>query len=137
LWSWLVFFTSAFRDISRFLFLSFALLTYLLQLLWRVVYYFFFITRGRQGVQQRSVIIVGAGLVGREVEEHMLSFQQLGIKMAGFLDDDPSKYEDFEDILGSLDNARSIVLDQKINDVIIALPLRAYPKSQRPGRRPS
>jgi exopolysaccharide biosynthesis polyprenyl glycosylphosphotransferase len=118
----------SFREVSRFLFLSFALLTYLLQVTWRVIYNIIFLKGGRQGVQQRSVIIVGAGLVGREVEEHMLSYQQLGIKVAGFLDDDPSKYDDFNDILGSLDSARSTVLKHQIDDVIIALPMRAFQK---------
>jgi exopolysaccharide biosynthesis polyprenyl glycosylphosphotransferase len=74
------------------------------------------------------VIIIGAGILGREVEEHMLSFQQLGIKVVGFLDDDPSKYEDFEDILGSLEGARAVVQKHQIDDVIIALPMRAFQK---------
>jgi exopolysaccharide biosynthesis polyprenyl glycosylphosphotransferase len=118
----------SFRDVSRFLFLSFALLTFLLQLLWRILHYASFVLGKKQGVQQRQVIIVGAGLLGREVEEHMRSFQQLGIKIAGFLDDDPSKYEHFADILGSLEDVRSVVQKQRVDDVIIALPTRAYQK---------
>jgi exopolysaccharide biosynthesis polyprenyl glycosylphosphotransferase len=118
----------SFRDVSRFLFITFALLTYLLQLLWRIIYYFSFIIGSRQGVQLRQVLIIGAGIVGREVEEHMRSYHQLGITVIGFLDDDPSKNDDFEDILGSLESTRSVVLNHQIDDVIIALPMRAYKK---------
>jgi exopolysaccharide biosynthesis polyprenyl glycosylphosphotransferase len=118
----------SFREVSRFLFLSFALLTYLMQLGWRIAYYQIFFKEGRNGVQQRHVLIIGAGIVGREVEEHMRSFHQLGLKVVGYLDDDPSKYAGFEDVLGSLESARSVVLKHKVDDVIIALPMRAFQK---------
>ena len=118
----------SYRGISRALFLTFAASSYLLLLAWRLVYRFAYRWRILQGVQSRRVLIVGAGLIGRDLETHIQSYRSLGLEVAGFLDDDPGKNTDFENLLGSLEDVRRTVTSQQIDEVVIALPPRAYEK---------
>jgi exopolysaccharide biosynthesis polyprenyl glycosylphosphotransferase len=46
--------------------------------------------------------------------------------MVGFLDDDPVKRNTCHEILGSLEEAKKIIVRERVDDVIIALPNRAY-----------
>jgi exopolysaccharide biosynthesis polyprenyl glycosylphosphotransferase len=120
----------SYRDISRFLFILFISYTYLMLLVWRVPARQLYQWRNRKLGRIRSVLIVGAGIVGREVEAQMRKFPR-GIFVVGFLDDDDAKWSSCADILGSLVDARDLVQRQRIDDVVIALPLRAYSRMNR------
>ena len=115
----------SYRETSRFLFLMAAGLAYLLLLLWRISARILFRRRGLHS-QPRQVLIVGAGTVGRRLALQIQRDPLLGLTLAGFLDDDWKKQADHADILGSLDVARTIVREQTIDDVIIALPRSAH-----------
>ena len=52
----------------------------------------------------------------------------MGLNIVGFLDDDTRKRHSEIDIIGNLESARAVILEQKIDDVIIALPQRAHEK---------
>jgi exopolysaccharide biosynthesis polyprenyl glycosylphosphotransferase len=121
-----------YRDVSRALFLSFILLTFLAMILWRLIARVFFRVL-RQGTAQRQrVLIAGAGQVGRNVQAQLLRYAALNLKFVGFLDDDPEKRrQDPEFILGTLADIRTIVQDFDIDDVIIALPVRAHERTNQ------
>ncbi len=114
----------SFRDISRALFGSFVVFTFLSLLIVRVFYRLAF-RAGVGGVQQRRVLVVGAGQVGRQVEMSIRQYHDLGFHMAGYLDDDPSK-QVHSVVLGTLDEIRKVVNQHYVDDVVMALPLRAY-----------
>jgi len=118
----------SFRNISRFLFLFFVFLSYLSLLNWRFVLRAIFRSKWMQEVKSRRLLILGAGEVGRRLQEEMQSqsgpFQ--GLKLVGFLDDDPAKRAVWADILGSLDQVRKVVQQNQIDDVVVALPLSAH-----------
>jgi exopolysaccharide biosynthesis polyprenyl glycosylphosphotransferase len=116
----------SYRDISRLLFLVFIVLGYLLMLFWRAVVRMIFRFRNGSSVQQRKVLIVGAGPVGKKILHQIEIFPYMGLSVAGFLDDDPYKRNTREDILGPLMDARSIVDKHSIDDIVIALPQRAH-----------
>jgi exopolysaccharide biosynthesis polyprenyl glycosylphosphotransferase len=116
----------SYRDLSRVLFLSFAVFAYTFLLLWRIAYRIAYRLGLFKGVKERNVLIVGAGTLGKEVEKQIKGYQILGLIHTGFLDDDINKRDNNHDILGDLDDAREIVLSQKVDDVVIALPPRAY-----------
>jgi exopolysaccharide biosynthesis polyprenyl glycosylphosphotransferase len=60
------------------------------------------------------------------VEKQIAGYQSLGFSLVGFLDDDETKRQKYSDILGPLDSGRNIVGEQHVDDVVIALPPRAY-----------
>ncbi len=116
----------SYRDISRFLFLLFVLLGYLLMLAWRAAFRLAFRWGLFTNTQHRRVLVLGAGEIGRRLQQQFAAQASLGVELAGFLDDDSWKRSHLKDVFGSLDDVRQVVNQQKINDVIIALPLSAY-----------
>jgi len=115
-----------YRDLSRVLFVTFALLAFVLLVGWRVAYRAAYHLGLLHSVDSHNVLIVGAGVLGREVENQVQAYQVLGLRLVGFLDDDPIKRDADPNILGVLTEARQVVLEQDVDDVIIALPPRAY-----------
>lgn len=116
----------SFRDISRFLFVFFVAFVFLLMLIWRAVIRLVFKTNLIRNVQQRKFLILGAGVVGRKIQEQIIQKPYFGLSLQGFLDDDEQKRASHPDILGSLDDVRIKINELKIDDVIIALPLSAH-----------
>jgi len=115
-----------YRDISRFLFLVFVGLTWLLMLSWRAVARAIFRLRWLGPAQSRQIIILGAGTIGQRLAEQVEHQTELGMQMMGFLDDNPVKNGDHPKILGTLDQAREVIQRLKVDDVVIALPLSAH-----------
>jgi exopolysaccharide biosynthesis polyprenyl glycosylphosphotransferase len=99
--------------------------TYGLLVGWRLAARLFFRKRGLY-LKARRVLILGAGKIGRTLEAQILKTPHLGLSLAGFLDDDLKLQFDQEDVLGTLDMARKVVQNEKIDDVVLALPLKAH-----------
>jgi exopolysaccharide biosynthesis polyprenyl glycosylphosphotransferase len=119
-----------FRELSRFLFAYFYLLDLILLTAWRGLLRVSLRLRpdlwpGRK----RRVLIVGAGSVGREVAQALHDYRWARLEPVGFVDDAPSSEpigQPALPVLGSLSATAQIVHDQKIDEAIIALPLRAH-----------
>ena len=125
----LLYFT--FRDVSRLLFIVFILLAFAMMVTWRIIVRISFQLRSSSAIQNRKVLIVGAGPVGRELEERVKQYPYMGLNIIGYLDDDIDKRKSELDVIGNLGTARQVILEQKIDDVIIALPQRAHKKVNR------
>ena len=85
--------------------------------------------RGRMAVTQVRVLIVGAGSVGQRVAQELASKQWPELRLVGFLDDDPAKGGRLPSqlpVVGSLADAPAVVNDLGVDEVVIALPLRAH-----------
>lgn len=116
----------SYREYSRVLFLTFALISFMLLAGVRVVYRLLFRLRAAErGAAERQVIILGAGPVGRRIAEQIGKQAGNGLELVGFLDDDPLKLK-MADVLGKIDQAVEIVRKRGINEVIIALPSRVW-----------
>ena len=121
-----------YRDTSRALFIIFVLSTFSIMILWRsaVRLYFRMVREGLAKPQR--ILIAGAGLVGRELQAKLLEHTHLNLHFIGFLDDDLEKRKKEPDlILGSLADARTIVDHYQIDNLAIALPLRAHDRTNR------
>lgn len=73
----------------------------------------------------RRVVIAGAGEAGALVARESLRNPQLGLEIAGFVDDDPVKLgKDIAGVrvLGALDAIEGIIVNYKLQEVVIALP---------------
>lgn len=115
-----------YRELPRILFIAFFLLAYLLIISWRLVFRLFFRRGDGTYVQQRKVIIIGAGPVGRDLRREIRKRPYIGLNVVGFVDDDAETIELKEDILGSIKSTRQIIAAENIDDVVIALPRQAY-----------
>jgi exopolysaccharide biosynthesis polyprenyl glycosylphosphotransferase len=115
-----------FRDVSRFLFVSFVFLAFLGMVTWRAIARAAFRWKLFPTVQQRNILILGAGDIGQQVKEQILMHASLGLNLVGFLDDNPLKLTTRKDVYGSLDDVRAVIQHQAVDDVVIALPLSAH-----------
>jgi FlaA1/EpsC-like NDP-sugar epimerase len=85
---------------------------------------------GRRGQRRRvetgrRALIVGAGAAGEMIVKELLAHPQIGLNPICFVDDDPSKHgHRLNDIpvLGPVAALENIVLDNEIDEVIIAMP---------------
>ena len=121
----------SYREISRVLFLVFLLLAYLAMVMWRLIARLSFNWSNGKSTSYRRVLIAGAGPVGRQLQEQIIKNSFMGLTITGFLDDDHTKRVAHKDILGSLNDALRVVSQQEIDDVVIALPGRAYDQVNR------
>lgn len=112
-----------FRDFSRWLLFTFVAIDWVLLIGWRGVARTTF-KLGPLPKKVRRVLIVGAGTTGQSVARMISTYSWTGLNLVGYLDDDPAKKE--LQVLGELRDARRVVTTGKIDDVIIALPRRAY-----------
>lgn len=115
-----------YRDISRFLFLIFVVLTWAMMLTWRGIVRALFRLQLLGPVKTRQILVIGAGEVGRRMGEKVKQRSDLGMQLAGYLDDDPMTNAPHPDVLGTLDEAREVIRRQNIDDIVMALPLSAH-----------
>ena len=79
--------------------------------------------------ETERILIIGAGKVGRQVGKRVQEEHWSGVSLVGYLDDNPAKKDHtFEGapVLGSLADAAAIVRQYQVDEIIIALPLRAH-----------
>jgi Undecaprenyl-phosphate glucose phosphotransferase len=79
----------------------------------------------------QRILVVGAGLLGREITQKLLAHRELGFEVVGFLDDDPGKVGSTVlgvPVLGTLRQAEEVLAVSRIDQVFIALPLEAHRK---------
>lgn len=117
-----------YRDFSRALFGLFVLIAFGSMAAIRLVYRFIFRLQTSRGEQIRRLLVVGAGLVGKRIVENFNKFGSFGMQFVGYLDDDPKKIHR-QDVLGTLDDARRVIQENHVDDVVMALPQRAYHRS--------
>jgi exopolysaccharide biosynthesis polyprenyl glycosylphosphotransferase len=120
-----------YRDLSRALFLSFILITFLLVLLWRLIARKVFQRLNGAAAARRNLLIVGAGVLGREIQGLLQENHFYGLNLVGFLDDDLKKTEQYPEVLGTPEQLIQIVSQYAVEDVILALPNRAFRKIEQ------
>lgn len=116
----------SFRDVSRAAFLLFFAVAYLGMVAWRVGARWLLPKTYNWKRALRRVLIVGAGSVGRQLQNQIQAFPELDLAVIGFLDDNEEKIQKYSDILGRVNQARRIIRQQKVEDVVIALPGSAF-----------
>jgi exopolysaccharide biosynthesis polyprenyl glycosylphosphotransferase len=119
----------SFREVSRLLFIYFYLIDLVLLLGMRVLVRLLWGLLSGKEERVSKVLIVGAGELGQNIARQAREYQWAGLRLEGYVDDDPGKQgRVFLDVpvLGSLEQTVSIVDQRGISEVIFALPLRAY-----------
>ncbi len=87
--------------------------------------------RWRRGEGLRNILIAGAGELGRTVADKFIDHQEMGFRVAGFLDDRlRGEFAGHRGIpiLGGLDEIGDVVSGTTVDSLYIALPLGAHEK---------
>ncbi|UCE39993.1 MAG: undecaprenyl-phosphate glucose phosphotransferase [Candidatus Aminicenantes bacterium] len=95
--------------------------------------FYFMKKRYAKGMNLKSVLVVGAGAMGKSVAEKLSQYKDLGFVVKGFLDDDRRKGEEVEvdggiPVLGPVSDLESILEKGDVSDVYVALDLNNYGK---------
>jgi len=115
-----------YRETSRFTFITFVIVAYVLLLLWRALVRSPYRRRTEALGNITKILIVGAGPVGRDIEKRVRDQSHLNVSLVGFLDDDEQKQAQNPHILGTTDAIRRVVKKDGVTDVVFALPNRAF-----------
>jgi len=75
----------------------------------------------KKGKNLRSLLIIGAGEVGKDFYDALVFNPQFGYRLVGFLDDKSKTFLNGK-YLGKIDDLDSVLFRHQIDDVIIALP---------------
>ena len=118
----------SFRDVSRLQVITFALLSLAGLLLFRSTFRLFLRSFGSQRYGARRVLIVGAGDTGRQVAEMVIKNSWTGLKLTGFLDDNPQADTLGYPHFGPLEQCLTIAQVQRVNEIIFTLPRYAHAK---------
>jgi exopolysaccharide biosynthesis polyprenyl glycosylphosphotransferase len=126
-----------YREISRFQFVYSLVFITVLILFYRGLLRVYYRLFGRdRTVGARHILVVGAGELGCKVGEIVQQHSRWGLRLVGFLDDDPDKLGWQPDglknvnVLGPVDQLLKIVRQRQIDEIFIALPSRAYKRLQ-------
>ncbi len=78
-----------------------------------------------KGRNIKNILIIGAGEVGKNFYDTIVTNPQFGYNLVGFLDDRPKEFLN-GDYLGTISDLPEILKSYKVYDVLIALPNYAY-----------
>jgi len=84
----------------------------------------------------RRIVVLGTGKAGREFVRQVVKGKCLGegLEVVGFLDDDPDKQGKHVEgipVLGPMSQVVELAKERKVDDVVFALPLRAFPEVEK------
>lgn len=87
----------------------------------------------RQGVAVQRVMLIGAGDVGRMVMRTVAARPDYGLRLIGFLDDNPAKNADIGPFraLGPVDSLEEVLEVEAVDTVVICLPWQSHRMIQR------
>jgi exopolysaccharide biosynthesis polyprenyl glycosylphosphotransferase len=83
----------------------------------------------RSGGNRQTVLVVGAGELGKRLVESLRAHREYGFTVVGFLDDDPGKQQreiHGIPVLGSSQDLEAVIARHRIDHVMIALPMSAH-----------
>jgi len=82
----------------------------------------------RRGKNIRRLLVLGAGRIGQYISQYVEENIDLGYQITGFLDDNPGKDLPDDLILGKIRDLDRILRENKVDEIIIALPLNQEQK---------
>jgi exopolysaccharide biosynthesis polyprenyl glycosylphosphotransferase len=116
-----------FRNFSRWLFITFVIIDIIFLFGWRLIFRIIFKVFFKPA-KERKIVIVGSGEVGQRIGELVTNFTESGLFLIGYIDDKSQVLPGSGKVLGSIHDAREIMERYEIDDVIVALPQRAFGK---------
>ena len=97
--------------------------------LMRVTLRFFLGGARRRGRNLRHIVIVGCGMRGATLGQHLRRRPDLGYDLLGYVDDIPPPNkpggQGREELLGSLDEVEDVLRNNQVDEVLLALPVKS------------
>ncbi len=118
----------SYRDIPRALFLLFVILTFLVMLIWRIIARSIYQKRVEEKGYKTRLLVIGAGPVGKNLREKLNNLDPTTYNFVGYLDDSPHVQKENPEVLGPVDQLLSVIKQEKVNHIFIALPRYAHEK---------
>ncbi len=90
--------------------------------------------RRLRGENTQRILIVGAGVSGREIAAKLNAHRELGFEVIGYLDDDPNKLGKTVEgapVIGNTRQVQEVLEERMVDQVYVALPLDAHRKMMR------
>jgi len=125
----LLYFT--YRETSRLIIVIFFSMDVALLLGGRMILWVYRLKGIRRLDNRRAVMIIGAGLVGKNMVQELRKYAWADINLVGYVDDDPNKQGQKIDgmpVIGTLNDISAIVSANHIQAAVVALPLRSHKK---------
>jgi exopolysaccharide biosynthesis polyprenyl glycosylphosphotransferase len=115
-----------FRETSRLLVVYALIILGVLTFTWRSGVRLIFRLRNGDHPNPQRVLVVGAGEVGQRVAAMIRTYDWTGLRLVGYLDDDPYKRNNGLPVWGALEDIRTVVVQKQVDDVVLALPPQAH-----------
>lgn len=113
---------------SRVVFLIFFVTSSVALMTWRIIFRIAVRALSKNGIMQRRILVVGTGPLAQEFVNRAKVYENMGIKVIGFLTDDKSEVNQEIlgiPVLGTCDEVETIVENTKTDEVVVALPMDA------------
>lgn len=122
--------TKAYFITREYLFYSLALFGFLIGI-WKLI--FLAIRKSDRSllIDARSVIIVGAGRIGRDLHHYFKNNPDKGYNVLGFFDDNSNNVRDKKLYLGNTDNCIDYVITNQVDEIFCALPVSESSKIEQ------
>jgi len=85
----------------------------------------------RHGYNQTNALIVGTGRIARRTANGLKSANWMGIRVLGFVEDQPSRWCSDLNVVGTTTDLPELVAKNDVEHVFIALPLNRYEEARR------
>jgi exopolysaccharide biosynthesis polyprenyl glycosylphosphotransferase len=85
--------------------------------------------RRLKGENTQRILVIGAGVNGREIAAKLNAHRELGFEVVGYLDDDPNKQGKVIEgapVLGTTHQVAEVLDQRQVDQVYVALPLDAH-----------
>lgn len=119
-------------DLSRYLLIFYFVFSVVLVISYRLVVKLSLRTMRRKGYNKQFVLVIGAGELGRKYYDNLMKNPEFGFQVIGFLDDYVKEFDrankKYGSILGAIDQLSEVLEDKIVDEVVIALPIRAHKK---------
>jgi exopolysaccharide biosynthesis polyprenyl glycosylphosphotransferase len=116
----------SFREVSRLQIMLFAAISLLLLIAYRLLFRLLLHLFGDKRYGTRRILIVGARSAGHNVAQMVEAHHWTGLRMVGFVDDDPQANTLTYPHFGPIKETVEIVQQQRINEIIFTLPRQAH-----------
>jgi undecaprenyl-phosphate galactose phosphotransferase/putative colanic acid biosynthesis UDP-glucose lipid carrier transferase len=89
---------------------------------WKIISLKFLKLLRIKGFNYRKVVIIGGGIVGNQIQSFLKSDHSFGFQYLGVFDNNPNNCMNKNEVVGNINDFKTLALNQQIDEAFIALP---------------